>query len=95
MTYPKQVALLIHHSADDRQIKRITFQTEEQHLQFIKDMPTTQQIIERDEEAIERALDFDATPDKNKSIMQLFEDMNQLNAEFRSNLPKSKTKGDI
>ena len=92
MPYPKQAALLIHHSADDRQIKRITFQTEEQHLQFIKDIPTTQQLIEGDEEVIERALDFDATPDEDKSIMQLFEDMNQLNAEFRSNLPKSTTK---
>tara|TARA_B100000214_G_scaffold96628_1_gene67124 strand:+ start:1095 stop:1367 length:273 start_codon:yes stop_codon:yes gene_type:complete len=90
MPYPKQVALLIHHSANDRQIKRITFQTEEQHLQFIKDMPTTQQLIEGDEEVIERALDFDATPDEDKSIMQLFEEMNQINDEFLSNLPKSK-----
>ena len=89
MPYPKQVALLIHHSANDRQIKRITFQTEEQHLQFIKDMPTTQQLIEGDEEVIERALDFDATPDEDKSIMQLFEEMNQINDELLSNLPKS------
>lgn len=92
MPYPKQVALLIHHSANDRQIKRITFQTEEQHLQFIKDMPTTQQLIEGDEEVIERALDFDATPDEDKSIMQLFEELNQINDELLSNLPKSTTK---
>jgi len=89
MPYPKQVALLIHHSANDRQIKRITFQTEEQHLQFIKDMPTTQQLIEGDEGVIEGALDFDATPDEDKSIMQLFEEMNQINDELLSNLPKS------
>lgn len=55
-------------------------------------MPTTQQLIEGDEEVIERALDFDATPDEDKSIMQLFEEMNQINDEFRSNLPKSTTK---
>ena len=89
MPYPKQVALLIHHSANDRQIKRITFQTEEQHLQFIKDMPINQQLIEGDDEAVERALDFDATPDEDKSIMQLFEEMNQSKDELLSNLPKS------
>lgn len=89
MAYPKQVALLIHHSANDRQIKRITFQTEEQHLQFIKDMPINQQLIEGDDEAVERALDFDATPDEDKSIMQLFEEMNQSKDELLSNLPKS------
>tara|TARA_B100000212_G_scaffold215101_1_gene162639 strand:+ start:628 stop:900 length:273 start_codon:yes stop_codon:yes gene_type:complete len=90
MPYPKQVALLIHHSANDRQIKRITFQTEEQHLQFIKDMPTTQQLIEGDEEVIERALDFDATPDEDKSIAQLMEEIKAIKDEFYSNLPKSK-----
>ena len=89
MTYPKQVALLIHHSANDRQIKRITFQTEEQHLQFIKDMPTTQQLIEGDDEAVERALDFDATPDEDKSMVQLMEEMRDLKDDLDSILPKS------
>jgi len=86
MPYPKQAALLIHHSANDRQIKRITFQTEEQHLQFIKDMPTTQQLIEGDEEAVEKALDFDATP---KSIAQLMEEMRDLKDDLDSILPKA------
>jgi len=84
MTYPKQAALLIHHSADDRQIKRITFQTEEQHLQFIKDMPTTQQLIEGDDEAVERALDFDATPDEDKSMVQLVEEIKDLKDDLDS-----------
>ena len=92
MPYPKQVALLIHHSADDRQIKRITFQTEEQHLQFIKDMPTTQQLIEGDEEVIERALDFDARADAEKSAWELMEEMRDLKNKLESILPKSKTK---
>ena len=86
MTYPKQVALLIHHSANDRQIKRITFQTEEQHLQFIKDMPINQQLIEGDDEAVEIALDFDATP---KSIAQLMEEMRDLKDDLDSILPKA------
>ena len=89
MPYPKQAALLIHHSATDRQIKRITFQTEEQHLQFIKDMPIDQQLIEGDDEAVERALDFDATPDEDKSIMQLMEEMRDLKDDLDSILPKS------
>ena len=89
MAYPKQAALLIHHSATDRQIKRITFQTEEQHLQFIKDMPTTQQLIEGDDEAVERALDFDATPDEDKSMVQLMEEMRDLKDDLDSILPKS------
>ena len=89
MAYPKQVALLIHHSANDRQIKRITFQTEEQHLQFIKDMPINQQLIEGDDEAVERALDFDATPDEDKSMVQLMEEMRDLKDDLDSILPKS------
>ena len=89
MAYPKQVALPIHHSANDRQIKRITFQTEEQHLQFIKDMPINQQLIEGDDEAVERALDFDATPDEDKSMVQLMEEMRDLKDDLDSILPKS------
>ena len=92
MPYPKQAALLIHHSADDRQIKRITCQTEEQHLQFIKDMPIEQQLIEGEEEAVERAVDFEATPEEDKSIRQRVEELNQINGELLSNLPKSTTK---
>ena len=89
MPYPKQAALLIHLSATDRQIKRITFQTEEQHLQFIKDMPIDQQLIEGDDEAVERALDFDATPDEDKSMVQLMEEMRDLKDDLDSILPKS------
>ena len=89
MPYPKQAALLIHHSATDRQIKRIPFQTEEQHRQFIKDMPIDQQLIEGDDEAVERALDFDATPDEDKSMVQLMEEMRDLKDDLDSILPKS------
>ena len=46
MTYPKQVVLIINHSKDDRQIKRITFQTLEEHREYIQNLDTNQQLIE-------------------------------------------------
>jgi len=82
MTYPRQAALIIHHTEDDRQIKRVTFQTEEERNNFVLDMPTNQYLIEDDEVAIERALDFDATPADDRSIFELMGEMNQLAADI-------------
>ena len=50
MTYPKQVVLIINHSKDERQIKRITFQTLEEHREYIQNLDTNQQLIEDEEE---------------------------------------------
>ena len=50
MTYPKQVVLIINHSKEDRQIKRITFQTLEEHREYIQNLDTNQQLIEEEEE---------------------------------------------
>ena len=50
MTYPKQVVLIINHSKDDRQIKRLTFQTLEEHREYIQNLDTNQQLIEDEED---------------------------------------------
>ena len=50
MTYPKQVVLIINHSKDERQIKRITFQTLAEHRAYIQNLDTNQQLIEDDED---------------------------------------------
>ena len=50
MTYPKQVVLITNHSKDERQIKRITFQTLEEHREYIQNLDTNQQLIEDEEE---------------------------------------------
>ena len=50
MTYPKEVVLIINHSKEDRQIKRITFQTLEEHRQYIQNLDTNQQLIEDEED---------------------------------------------
>ena len=50
MTYPKQVVLIINHSKDERQIKRITFQTLEEHREYIQNLDTNQQLIEDEED---------------------------------------------
>ena len=60
----------------------IIFQTEEARNNFLLDMPTNQYLIEDDEVAIERALDFDATPADNRSIFELMGEMNQLAADI-------------
>ena len=50
MTYPKQVVLIINHSKDERQIKRITCQTLEEHREYIQNLDTNQQLIEDEED---------------------------------------------
>ena len=73
MTYPKQVVLVIHHSEDDRQIKRITFQTREEHREYIINLPSNQQLIEEEDKALDLALSWD--DDEPLSASQLLHDM--------------------
>jgi len=74
MTYPKQVVLVIHHSEDERQIKRITFQTKEEHLDYIINLPSNQQLIEEEDKALDLALSWD-NDDEPLSASQLLHDM--------------------
>ena len=59
MTYPKQVVLIIHHSEYERQIKRIIFKTMQDHMEYIKDLPDNQQLIEQEDKALDLALSWD------------------------------------
>jgi hypothetical protein len=63
MTYPKQVALITHRSDDDRQIKRLTFNTMGEHKQYIQALPFNQQLIEDENEALDIALSFVSSSD--------------------------------
>ena len=74
MTYPKQVVLVIHHSEDDRQIKRITFQTREEHREYIINLPNNQQLIEEEDKALDLALSWD-DDEEPRSASQLLHDM--------------------
>ena len=56
MSYPKQVVLIINHSKDDIQTKRITFQTLEEHRDYIKNLASNQQLIEEDDREEEQNL---------------------------------------
>ena len=87
MTYPKQVVLVIHHSEDERQIKRITFQTKEEHLDYIINLPSNQQLIEEEDKdrALDLALSWD-NDDEPLSASQLlhevFSDIGQAYKDF-------------
>tara|TARA_R110002012_G_scaffold28486_1_gene89492 strand:+ start:582 stop:851 length:270 start_codon:yes stop_codon:yes gene_type:complete len=74
MTYPKQVVLIIHHSEDERQIKRIIFKTMEDHMEYIKDLPDNQQLIEQEDKALDLALSWD-DEEEPRSASQLLHDM--------------------
>ena len=52
MKYPLQVAQIISFSAFDKQLKRITFQSKEEHEEFIRTMPSNVQLIEKDENGL-------------------------------------------
>ena len=86
MTYPKQVVLIINHSKDDRQIKRITFQTREEHLDYIINLPSNQQLIEEEDE--DRALDLalswddDAPLSASQLLHEVFSDIGQAYKDF-------------
>ena len=85
MTYPKQVVLVIHHSEDDRQIKRITFQTREEHLDYIINLPSNQQLIEEEDKALDLALSWDDDEPLSASqlLHEVFSDIGQAYKDFK------------
>lgn len=80
MTYPIEVAHIISYSATDKQVKRRTFHSKEEHVEFIQSMPSNEQLIEHDEEAIEKALNFDAPLHHKPDIFDgsIMDDLNRL-----------------
>ena len=85
MTYPKQVVLVIHHSEDDRQIKRITFQTREEHREYIINLPNNQQLIEEEDKALDLALSWDDDEPLSASqlLHEVFSDIGQAYKDFK------------
>ena len=75
MTYPKQVVLIINHSKEDRQIKRITFQTLEEHREYIQNLDTNQQLIEDEE---------DEPLSPSQLLRNVFSDIGQAYKDFNS-----------
>ena len=75
MTYPKQVVLIINHSKDERQIKRITFQTLEEHREYIQNLDTNQQLIEDEE---------DEPLSSSQLLRNVFSDIGQAYNDFNS-----------
>ena len=75
MKYPKQVVLIIHHSEDERQIKRITFQTLEEHREYIQNLDTNQQLIEDEE---------DEPLSPSQLLRNMFKDIGQAYKDFNS-----------
>ena len=75
MTYPKQVVLIINHSKDERQIKRITFQTLEEHREYIQNLDTNQQLIEDEE---------DEPLSPSQLLRNVFNDIGQAYKDFNS-----------
>ena len=74
MPYQKQVVLIIHHSEDERQIKRVIFKTMQDHMKYIKDLPDNQQLIEEEDKALDLALSWD-DEEEPRSVSQLLHDM--------------------
>ena len=75
MTYPKQVVLIINHSKNERQIKRITFQTLEEHREYIQNLDTNQQLIEDEE---------DEPLSPSQLLRNVFSDIGQSYKDFNS-----------
>jgi hypothetical protein len=85
MTYPKQVVLIIHHSEDERQIKRIIFQTMEDHMECIKNLPDNQQLIEEEDKALDLALSWDNDNEPlsaSQLLHEVFSDIGQAYKDF-------------
>ena len=77
MKYPKQVVLIIHHSEDERQIKRITFQTLEEHREYIQNLDKNQQLIEDEDEALDQALKWENPLSPSQLLRNVFSDIGQ------------------
>ena len=75
MTYPKEVVLIVNHSKEDRQIKRITFQTLEEHREYIQNLDTNQQLIEDEE---------DEPLSPSQLLRNVFSDRGQAYKDFNS-----------
>ena len=58
MSYPKQVVLVINHSEDERQIKRLHFKTIEEHIGYLETLPTNQMTIEEVDKDFDAALSW-------------------------------------
>jgi len=52
MKYPLQVAKIISFSPYNKRATRITFQSKEEHEEFIRTMPSNVQLIEKDESGL-------------------------------------------
>ena len=84
MTYPKQVVLVIHHSEDERQVKRITFQTLEEHREYIQNLDNNQQLIEDEDEALDQALKWEKPLSPSQLLRNVFNDIGQAYKDFNS-----------
>ena len=84
MTYPKQVVLVIHHSEDERQVKRITFQTLEEHRKYIQNLDNNQQLIEDEDEALDQALKWEKPLSPSQLLRNVFSDIGQAYKDFNS-----------
>ena len=84
MTYPKQVVLVIHHSEDERQVKRITFQTLEEHREYIQNLDNNQQLIEDEDEALDQALKWENPLSPSQLLRNVFSDIGQAYKDFNS-----------
>ena len=82
MTYPKQVVLVIHHSEDERQVKRITFQTLEEHREYIQNLDNNQQLIEDEDEALDQALKWEKPLSPSQLLRNVFSDIGQAYKDF-------------
>ena len=82
MTYPKQVVLVIHHSEDERQVKRITFQTLEEHREYIQNLDNNQQLIEDEDEALDQALKWEKPLSPSQLLRNMFKDIGQAYKDF-------------
>tara|TARA_B100001094_G_C17451822_1_gene448633 strand:+ start:100 stop:369 length:270 start_codon:yes stop_codon:yes gene_type:complete len=89
MTYPKQVVLIIHHSEDERQIKRIIFQTMEDHMEYIKNLPANQQLIEEEDKALDLALSWDNDNEPLSASQLLHEVFSDIGQAYKDFAPKN------
>lgn len=94
MTYPKTVAQVTEYSVDEKGIKRITFQTEQEYAKYIQAQPSNVYLIEgKDQVAeIETLLGCMEIEDKDsRSLGTVMEDVKDLVDDFFGNkIPTSK-----
>tara|TARA_R100000781_G_scaffold72956_1_gene45603 strand:- start:94 stop:363 length:270 start_codon:yes stop_codon:yes gene_type:complete len=89
MTYPKQVVLIIHHSEDERQIKRVIFKTMKDHMEYIKDLPDNQQLIEKEDKALDLALSWDDDEEPRSASQLLHDVFKDIGQSYKDFNPKN------